>query len=427
MLFALLSMPGVVCGQTLMTLDQLYALAEEQSQSMKTFKTAVEASEQGVLAAKSQRLPDIRASLSIGYLGDGLLGDREFDNWKHIDNPHFMNNFALKAQQVIYAGGAIESGVTLAGLAHEIAELDYTKNRQEIRFVITSHYLDLCHLQNRQQVVEKNIQLTNRVIANMEARRDQGTALKTDITRYELQLESLKLQLAKIKDAQSVLSHQLVTMLHMPEGTVITADYASLKKDALPLTEGDWQNIAANNNVGLKQSETAVKISEQKLRLQRSELLPKVAVVAEEHFDGPITIEVPVLDKNFNYWFAGVGVSYNLSSLFKSNKKLRQAKTELRRSQEQVQLAREGVDNAVQVAYTDYLTAFKEQQTQRKSVELADQCYAVTENRYKNGLALLTDMLDASNSKLSADLGLVDADINIIYNYYKLKYISHTL
>lgn len=174
MLFALLSMPGVVCGQTLMTLDQLYALAEEQSQSMKTFKTAVEASEQGVLAAKSQRLPDIRASLSIGYLGDGLLGDREFDNWKHIDNPHFMNNFALKAQQVIYAGGAIESGVTLAGLAHEIAELDYTKNRQEIRFVITSHYLDLCHLQNRQQVVEKNIQLTNRVIANMEARRDQG-------------------------------------------------------------------------------------------------------------------------------------------------------------------------------------------------------------------------------------------------------------
>ena len=60
-------------------------------------------------------------------------------------------------------------------------------------------------------------------------------------------------------------------------------------------------------------------------------------------------------------------------------------------------------------------------------MELADQCYNVTEKRYNNGLALLTDMLDASNSKLSADLGLVDADINIIFNYFKLKYISHTL
>lgn len=44
MLFALLSMPSVVYGQTLMTLDRLYALADEQSQSIKTFKTAIETS-----------------------------------------------------------------------------------------------------------------------------------------------------------------------------------------------------------------------------------------------------------------------------------------------------------------------------------------------------------------------------------------------
>lgn len=61
------------------------------------------------------------------------------------------------------------------------------------------------------------------------------------------------------------------------------------------------------------------------------------------------------------------------------------------------------------------------------SVELADQNYNVTSNRYKNDLALLTDMLDASNMKLSADLGLVNARINLIYSYYKMKYITHTL
>ena len=375
LLFALLSMPNVVQGQTQMTLDQLYSLADEQSQSIKTFKTAIETSKLGVEAAKAQRLPDIGASLSVGYLGDGVLGDRDFTGWQHIDNPHFMNNFALRAQQVIYAGGAIESGVSLAELALRIAELDYTKNRQEIRFLITSHYLDLCRLQNREQVVKKNIQLTERVIGNMEARRNQGTALKTDITRYELQLESLKLQLAKLVDAQAILSHQLVTMLHMPSGTVIAADYASLEKNTQLLAEKDWQAIAAANNVAIKQSETAMKINEKKVKLERSELLPKVAVVAEEHFDGPITNEVPVIDKNISFWFAGIGVSYNISSLFKNNKKLKQAKTALRQSKEQVELAREGIDNAIQATYTDYLTAFKELETQQKSVELADQCY----------------------------------------------------
>ncbi|MGN0281046.1 MAG: TolC family protein [Prevotella sp.] len=428
LLLAVFCMPLPTSAQRrTMTLDELYQLAEEQSQSIKTFKTAIESATQGVAAAKSQRLPDIGASLSIGYLGDGLLSDRDFSDWQHINNPHPTNNFALRAQQVIYSGGAISGGISLAELGKTMAELDWKKNRQEIRFIITAHYLDLCKLQNSQRVVEDNLRLTEQVISNMEARRNQGTALKTDITRYELQREALRLQRTKLIDAQMVISHQLVTTLHLPAETVIAADAESLTRESQILAETEWQRIAADNNAGLKQSETAIQMNEKKVKLERAEMMPKVAIVAEEHFDGPITTEVPVIDKNINYWFAGIGVSYNISSLFKSNKKLQQQKTNLRQSREQHVVAQESLNNAVQATYTDYLTAFKELETQRKSVELADQCYKVTENRYKNGLALLTDMLDASNSKLSADLGLVDANINILYNYYKLKYIANIL
>ena len=69
----------------------------------------------------------------------------------------------------------------------------------------------------------------------------------------------------------------------------------------------------------------------------------------------------------------------------------------------------------------------KELDIQKKSVELANQNYAVVSNRYHNGLALLTDMLDASNAKLSADLNAADAEINIIFHKIKLNYICHTL
>ena len=69
--------------------------------------------------------------------------------------------------------------------------LDYARNRQEIRFLIASHYLDLCRIQNRQEVVERNISLTEKVLDNTKARHRQGTALKTDITRHKLQLEAL--------------------------------------------------------------------------------------------------------------------------------------------------------------------------------------------------------------------------------------------
>lgn len=123
----------------------------------------------------------------------------------------------------------------------------------------------------------------------------------------------------------------------------------------------------------------------------------------------------------------GIGIKYNISSLFKNNKKLKQAKLNARRSQEQHELAQEQTENAVQAGYVNFLTSFTDLRTQEKSVELADENYAVTSNRYQNDLALLTDMLDASNMKLTADLGLVNARINLLYNYYKMKYLTHTL
>ena len=167
--------------------------------------------------------------------------------------------------------------------------------------------------------------------------------------------------------------------------------------------------------------------AEQQEKTAKAEQFPSVALFASEYLDGPITIEVPPIDKNFNYWYVGVGIKYNLSSLFKNNKKVRQAKLNMRKAQEEYSLAQEQIENGVQANYVNFLTSFTDLRTQEKSVELANQNYDVTSNRYKNDLALLTDMLDASNMKLSADLGLVNARINVVYSFYKMKYITHTL
>ncbi len=427
---------AVLCSQGLFAqtldrrvlgIDEMFRLADENSQSIQTYKTGREAADEALKAAKSQRLPDIGASLSFSYLGDGYIWDRDFKNGQNIPMPHFGNNFALEAQQVIYAGGAINSSIALAELGQQMAALDWQKNRQEIRFLLTGYYLDLYKLNNQLQVLQKNLDLTEQVIRNMESRRTQGTALKNDITRYELQKETLKLQLAKVQDARKIMNHQLVTTLHLPAGTEIVPDSTLLDKEVKALAENDWQMMASQSNAGLQQAQLAMKMSEQKVKLERSGLLPKIALVAGEHLDGPITIEVPVLDNNFNYWYVGVGIKYNLSSLFKNNRKVRQAKLNARRAQEEYSLAQEQVENGVQANYVNFLTSFTDLRTQEKSVELANQNYNVTSNRYKNDLALLTDMLDASNMKLSADLGLVNARINLIYSYYKMKYITHTL
>lgn len=417
-----------VCTQTRMLgIEELFALAEEQSVSIQIYKTETEAAGEALKAAKAQRLPEIGVSLSASYLGNGQIWDRDFSNGMEVEMPHFGNNFALEAQQVIYAGGAISSGIKQAELSKSLAELDLQKNVQEIRFLLVGHYLNLYKLDNQILVLQKNMELTDQVIANMMARREQGTVLKNDITRYELQKEQLNLQLTRVMNDRRIANHQLVTTLHLPDSTEILPDTALLGEQISSLSEYDWQEIATANNIALKQAQTTVRLKEEMVKKERSEILPHISLVAADCLDGPITIEVPVLNNNFNYWYVGVGIRYNISSLFKNNHNVKQARLNVRRAQEQRRLAQEQVENAVQEGFVNFMTAFTDLQTQKNSVRLANENYSVTDNRYKNEMALLTDMLDASNMKLSADLGLVNARINVIYNYYKMKYITHTL
>lgn len=424
---------AALCSQCLyaqtrqMGIDEMFRLADEQSKSVQTYRTGADAADEALRAAKAQRLPDISVSLSASYLGDGRIWDRDFGNGMKVDMPHFGNNFTLEAQQEVYSGGAISSGIRQAELAKTLAQLDMQKNVQEIRFMLVGNYLDLYKLDNQMKVLEKNIGLTEQVIANMKARREQGTVLKNDITRYELQREQLKLQLSRVADMRKIANHQLATTLHLPEGTVISPDTTLLEQQITALTENDWQQAAKANNIDLKQAQASISMNEQKVRQERAELLPHIAIVAEEHLDGPVTIEVPALDNNFNYWYIGIGIKYNLSSLFKNNRRMKQARLNVRRAREQHELAQEQVNNAVQAGYVNFLTAFTDLRTQENSVKLADENYAVTSHRYKNEMALLTDMLDASNTKLGADLDLVNARINVVYNFYKMKYITNTL
>ena len=168
-------------------------------------------------------------------------------------------------------------------------------------------------------------------------------------------------------------------------------------------------------------------MSKQKERLEKSARRPTIAIIAEEHLDGPITVEVPNLNKNLNYCFVGVGMKYRFGSLYKNSERILQARIATETARHQQQAAIEGVENAVQAAYTDYQTTLTELETSKKSVELAQQNYSIISNRYQNGLALVTDMVDAANQRLDAQLALVNSRIKVLFNYYNLKYITGTL
>ena len=280
--------------QTL-TIDQLFARIEDNNQSLRAVKSGVEAANLGIESAKSKRLPDLDASLSFSYIGNALLTDRDFSNAHGLRSPHFGNNFALQAQQVVYAGGAINAGIRLAELGKLQAEVGVKLTRQQVRFIALGQYLNLYKIDNQIKVYEQNIDLTRKLIADIGEKHKQGMALKNDITRYELQMESLKLGLTALRNNRSILNHQLCNTMGIGnasfqgnQASVASKDNEMVREiEIIPDSnliskvygkdgEAYWQKASVLSSPLLEQSSNSVGMAEQKEKIAKSDMLPKV-------------------------------------------------------------------------------------------------------------------------------------------------------
>ena len=403
-----------------MTLDEVFSLAEQNSVAIDASRLALTEAEQAIVEAKTGRLPDIELKASASYLGNGTLTDRNFANATNIKMPHFGNNFAVEAAQLIYGGGVVSNAVAMAELKREMANINLDDTRSRVRLLLTGFMLDLHKMQSILEVYDRNIALQEELIADTKARSREGIALSNDVTRQELRLQQMLLQRKEVENTARILSSDLATTIGIDPTTEIIPDKASLDIALSATDESYWQSLAEEHNANLKRSELAVAMSERGEKLAKAERRPSITLVAANHFDGPITIEVPVIDKNFNYWYVGVGVSFKLSSLYKANRTIQRQATATERSRRELDDTRQRTSMAIHADYIRYEEAYFAEETNRKSVELAESNYRVVEQRYQNDIALITDMVDAANQLLDAELQLSISRINILMRYYQL-------
>lgn len=355
-----------------LTPDALFAIADSTEESLHAKRIGVEAADKELQAAEASRLPDINVSLSASYLGNGYVWERDFSDGMAVEIPHFGANFALSVNQVIYAGGAVNNGIALTRQGKRMSELDYEKNRQQVHFRLLGDFLNLYKAQNQVGVYDENIRLTEKVVEQLAAKQAQGIVLQNALTRYELLLENMRLQRQRIANSCDIYNRQLLTALDMDSDSAASIVIAPCIPEMTPQQEalGDVIDRAMTNSPDLQQMETLVEMGRLKVRAARLGTLQSISQTT--HVEEQLT-------------------------------------------------------NAVEEAYIRLQEACNEVAIRTKSVELARENYRITANRYDNDLALLTDMLDASNAVLAAELELKNAHANQAFCYYKLRFVCGEL
>lgn len=178
-----------------------------------------------------------------------------------------------------------------------------------------------------------------------------------------------------------------------------------------------------NPSLRLLQKET--ELAENNVRLTRADQLPRLSLTASNTLARPVSRTLA--DMYNNSWNIGLSFSFSLSSLYNNRHRMDEARRNVGLMHNAEEQQRQNVRMAVQTALLRHREAAGRVEALELSVRQAEENYRIMRNRYMNQLAILTDLLDADNLRLNAELQLTTARTRVVYTYYELQRAAGTL
>ncbi|KYH07924.1 MULTISPECIES: TolC family protein [Chryseobacterium] len=409
-----------------MTAGEVAELAVQNHQQLKVSAQNIDIAKQNTNVVKLQKLPTITASTSQFYLGDAVAIDKDFSNSTNVPMPHYGSSYAVQATQLIFKGGLVNKSIEMAGLREQLSELDLEKNKQDVKFLVISNYLDVYKIINQEEVFQNNKKLALERLKNIQKFYQQGMVTRNEVIRGELAIKNLDQGILTLTNNKKILNYNLNIALGLSSDTeIIPTESLENKESGIGMEY--YTDLAHESNPLLKSAQKNIAVADKNIEIIKTDNAPTVAGFGGYTLQRPITTRNPVLDMYSGGWQTGVSLSYNIDTLFKTKEKVKLGELQKNQANDAMTLVQQNVDMAVNAAYTKYQEAIQQADILNDSKRLAEENYKITEAKYLNQLAVQAEMIDAQNQKLQSELDYANAEINVLYQYYNLLKSTGTL
>lgn len=409
-----------------MTANEVAELAVQNHQQLKVSAQNIDIAKQNTNVTKLQKLPTLTASTSQFYLGDAVAIDKDFSNSTNVPMPHYGSSYSVQATQLIFKGGLVNKSIELAGLREQLSELDLEKNKQDVKFLVISNYLDVYKILNQQEVFQNNKRLAQERLKNIQKFYQQGMVTRNEVIRGELAIKNLDQGILTLVNNKKILNYNLSIALGLPTDTEIIP-IESLENKEAGIGMEYYVNLAHESNPSMKSAKTNRDVADKNIEIIKTDKMPTVAGFGGYTLQRPITTRNPVLDMYSGGWQTGVSLSYNIDNLYKTKERVKLGELQKMQANDAMTLTQQNIDMAVNAAYVKYQESIQQADILNDAKKLAEENYKITEAKYLNQLAVQAEMIDAQNQKLQSELDYANAEINVLYQYYNLLKSTGTL
>lgn len=408
-----------------LSLDEAVQLGIQNSKNLKIDAAKIEEATADLLEAKNRQLPELKVSGSHMYLPikpnvdiklPGLSGG--------AGGPevHQVLYGSANLSVPIYSGGRIKYGIQSAKYLVEASKLSTENDKIAIAYNVAQAYNNLFKANQSIKVFEENLAASQKRDETFLKMENNGLIARNDRLKANLQTSNIELQLLEAKNNYNIANINMDLLLGLPETTELAVDenYIEEGSDVKPVDF--YVSEARENRKDLQALAQQRKAAELGSKAAKAENLPSIAFTG-----GYVAADIPKFLTVYNAVNVGIGVSYNLSNLWKENSSLRQSQAREKQLAATDELLNDNIKLDVNREYqnTDY--SKKRIVVFEKSAEQANENYRITKNKYDNGLATMTELLDADAAQIAANVGVINAKADAALAYRKLLQTTGTL
>ncbi|HEU4718547.1 MAG TPA: TolC family protein [Bacteroidia bacterium] len=343
--------------------------------------------------------------------------------------PVILNNYTTRASvsEGIFTGWRLKYTEESYGFINKAAQLDVTKDEQEVRLNIMSAYISYVKLTLSQHIVEENLKTAQQRVDEVTSMKERGLATDNDVLKAQLYQSNLELSKSDVDNSIAVAQFNLCILLGLPEGTTINADTTGLFAAVNLLPETQYEQDAVTNRSELKSAGYRVQSSQSNVKLAQASYYPTVGVGADYYFARPNQRIIPYVDEFRATWDVGVNVSWNISSLYTGKHNVQEAQVQLMQTQVQSDMLTDNIKMEVFQNYMACQGAITKMSMLQLAVTQAEENYRQTKARYDQQLSLMSEVLDADAALLQARINLVLQQADVQLSYDKLLKSTGTL
>jgi outer membrane protein len=420
-----LSIGSALAQSTPMPLSRAIDLAVQNNKGLKAANLRVQGNEAHVQEVKDRNLPQASASLTysrFSLITPFAFGEGE-DGKPLLGLPaggFSATMGAISIKKELFGGFAEKATQQSADLLLRASKLDVQRNRQELVYTVTDAYYNMVKLIHSADVINQNIQQFDEREKDARNLEKEGVILPNEVLKLQLQKHNLELSRLQIEKARQTALFNFGLLIGVEDASVIAVDTTLNNAPVVLETLNSFLNQAVQVRPELQANALRQQSADAQLRLIKSNKYPHVGLSAGYNYVNPNASLIPEANTFINAWNIGLGVSYNIGSLYNLKGRLNTAKTAIDESILQGQQQTDQIRSEVVTAYHNYELAIEQQKVILTAVQQAQENYRLTESRFRNGLVGSTELLDANSFLLQAQLNLINSKVDGQLAYQRL-------